>query len=230
MEKVLIKDLPTEEKPRERLLKLGVDNISNEELISIILKSGTKDYSVKHLSEQVLSLFKNINEMKNIELNKLIEIKGIGKVKALELIAALELGRRVYYEGYLNKKINVKSSKDIYRYFKYLIRDNTQEKFYSIYLDIKKNVIGIKLLFVGTVNTSTVHPREVFKNAYLLSASFIICIHNHPSGDSSPSKLDEDITKELTDIGNIQKIPILDHIIIGDNEYYSFYENGKIRA
>jgi DNA repair protein RadC len=230
MEKVLIKDLPPTEKPRERLLKMGVENLSNEDLISIILRTGTKNYSVKYLSNQVLSLFNNINEMKNIELNKLISIKGIGKTKGIGLIAALELGRRVYYEGYLNKKLSIRNGKDIYTYFKYIIRDNTQERFYSIYLDTKKNIIGTKLLFIGTVNVSTIHPREIFKHAYLLSASYIICIHNHPSGDITPSDLDKEITDELVSIGNIQKIPILDHIIIGNNNYYSFYENGEIRV
>lgn len=226
--KLRIKDLPNAEKPRERLLRYGVENISNEELIAIILKTGTKEYSVKDLSNQVLSLFDNINKMKTIELNTLTKIKGIGQIKAIELIAALELGRRVYYEEYLDKKINIKSGYDIFNYFNYYIKDKDQEKFYCIYLDIKKNVIGIKLLFIGTVNISTVHPREIFKHAYLLSASFIICVHNHPSGDVSPSNIDIDLTKELVNIGKIQKMPILDHIIIGQKNYYSFYENGVL--
>jgi DNA repair protein RadC len=165
--------------------------------------------------------------MRNLEFNMLTTIKGIGKVKALELIAALELGRRVYYEE-LNDKLSVKTSEDIFNYFKYILKDNTQEKFYAIYLDIKKNVLGVKLLFIGTVNMSTVHPREIFKYAYLYSSSYIICVHNHPTGDINPSDADFELTNNLVNIGKIQKILILDHIIIGDNKYYSFYENDNI--
>ncbi|MDD4027940.1 MAG: DNA repair protein RadC, partial [Bacilli bacterium] len=178
----MIKDLIDDEKPRERLIKFGVENISNEDLISIILKTGTYNISVKELSINILSKFNNISDLKNITINNINDIKGVGKVKAITLIAALELGRRVYYEKNI-EDINIKNSDDIYNYFKYLIKDNDQERFYAIYLDIKKKVIDKKLLFVGTVNMSLVHPREVFKYAYLNSASFIICIHNHPSGD-----------------------------------------------
>lgn len=223
----MIKDLIDDEKPRERLIKFGVENISNEDLISIILKTGTYNISVKELSINILSKFNNISDLKNITINNINDIKGVGKVKAITLIAALELGRRVYYEKNI-EDINIKNSDDIYNYFKYLIRDNDQERFYAIYLDIKKKVIDKKLLFVGTVNMSLVHPREVFKYAYLNSASFIICIHNHPSGDITPSKEDIQLTEQLVNIGKNQKIPILDHLIIGNNKYYSFYENNKI--
>lgn len=223
----MIKDLIDDEKPRERLIKFGVENISNEDLISIILKTGTYNISVKELSINILSKFNNISDLKNITINNINDIKGVGKVKAITLIAALELGRRVYYEKNI-EDINIKNSDDIYNYFKYLIKDNDQERFYAIYLDIKKKVIDKKLLFVGTVNMSLVHPREVFKYAYLNSASFIICIHNHPSGDITPSKEDIQLTEQLVNIGKNQKIPILDHLIIGNNKYYSFYENNKI--
>lgn len=223
----MIKDLIDDEKPRERLIKFGVENISNEDLISIILKTGTYNISVKELSINILSKFNNISDLKNITINNINDIKGVGKVKAITLIAALELGRRVYYEKNI-EDINIKNSDDIYNYFKYLIRDNDQERFYAIYLDIKKKVIDKKLLFVGTVNMSLVHPREVFKYAYLNSASYIICIHNHPSGDITPSKEDIQLTEQLVNIGKNQKIPILDHLIIGNNKYYSFYENNKI--
>lgn len=223
----MIKDLIDDEKPRERLIKYGVDNISNEDLISIILKTGTVSISVKQLSLKILSNIEDISELKNITINGITNIKGIGVVKAVTLIASLELGRRVYYEKNIDN-INIKNSEDIYNYFKYLIKDNDQERFYVIYLDVKKKVIDKKLLFVGTVNMSLVHPREVFKYAYLNSASYIICIHNHPSGDVTPSNEDIILTEQLVNIGKSQKIPILDHLIIGNNNYYSFYEDKKI--
>lgn len=224
MKNVLIKDLPSEEKPRERLIIYGVKNISNEELISIILKTGIKNKSVKDLANIILSNFNNITEMKDIELNTIIKIKGIGKVKAIELIAAIELGRRVYYDKNISS-IQIKNSKDIYDYFYSIMKDLKQENFYVLYLDNKKKIIDKKLLYIGTINNSVVHPREIFKYAYLMSASFIICIHNHPSGDSSPSKEDKIFTNNLIEIGKIQNIPVLDHIIIGSNNYYSFFEN-----
>lgn len=223
----MIKDLIDDEKPRERLIKYGVDNISNEDLISIILKTGTVSISVKQLSLKILSNIEDISELKNITINGITNIKGIGIVKAVTLIASLELGRRVYYEKNIDN-INIKNSEDIYNYFKYLIKDNDQERFYVVYLDVKKKVIDKKLLFVGTVNMSLVHPREVFKYAYLNSASYIICIHNHPSGDVTPSNEDIILTEQLVNIGKSQRIPILDHLIIGNNNYYSFYEDKKI--
>ena len=107
-----------------------------------------------------------------------------------------------------------------------VVKDLKQEHFYVLYLDNKKNIIEKKLLFVGTINGSVAHPREIFKYAYLNSASFIVCIHNHPSGDPTPSQEDIDLTNHLIDIGKLNNIPILDHIIIGDSKYYSFFEEG----
>jgi len=225
MNKVLIKDLPNSDKPRERLLNLGVENISNEDLISIILKTGTKNSSVKDLSNLILKQYKDIDNLKNIEVNSITKINGIGKVKAIELVAAIELGRRVYYD----KKIDfgkITNSNDVFLYFKSLLKDKKQEHFYALYLDNKKKIIGKKLLYVGTINGSVAHPREIFKNAYLMSASFIICVHNHPSGDVMPSKEDIAFTNNLIQIGKLNNIPILDHIIIGEDKYYSFFEEG----
>lgn len=223
MNNVLIKDLPTDDKPRERLINNGAKNISNEDLISIILKTGTKNKSVKDLSNIVLSEYKGITNMKNLEINTITKINGIGIVKAIELIAAIELGRRVYYDKKIDNK-RIINSKDVFDYFYNIVRDLKQEHFYALYLDNKKKVIDKKLLYVGTINGSVAHPREIFKNAYLMSASYIICIHNHPSGDSSPSNEDIIFTDNLIKVGKLQNIPILDHIIIGNNNYYSFFE------
>lgn len=220
----MIKDMIKEERPRERLIKYGVKSLSTEELIAIIIRTGTKGKSVKELSRDILNLFESIEDLKNLDINMLTNIKGIGNVKAIELISALELGKRVYKDSYVSKE-KITKGLDIYDVFKHIIRDNNQEQFYAMYLDIKKNILGIKLLFIGTVNMSTVHPREIFKYAYLYSASYIVCVHNHPSGDTTPSEMDLNITKNLVEIGKFQKIPILDHVIIGNNEYLSFYEN-----
>lgn len=225
MSNILIKDLPVDDKPRERLINKGVGNVSNADLVSIILKTGTKNKSVKELSDIILSEYKDITNMKSIEINTITKINGIGRVKAIELIAAIELGRRVYYEKKLDN-IQIKNSSDIYDYFYNMLKDLKQEHFYVVYLDNKKKIIDKRLLYIGTINGSVAHPREIFKYAYLMSASFIICVHNHPSGDPTPSKEDTIFTKNLMEIGKIQNIPVLDHIIIGNNNYYSFFEEG----
>ena len=225
MNNILIKDIPVNERPRERLVRYGVKNLSNEELISIILKTGTKEVSVKDLSTSILSKCSDISSLKDLEINNLLNIKGIGKVKAIELIAAIELGRRVYLDKNIDS-VKITGSIDVYNYFKDLLKDEKQEHFYCLYLDNKKKVISNKLLYVGTINGSTAHPREIFKMAYLVSAAFIICVHNHPSGDSNPSNQDIVFTNNLIEIGKLNNIPILDHIVIGNNSYYSFFEEG----
>ena len=142
-------------------------------------------------------------------------------------MAVLELSKRIYLKtDNVIEKCN--NTKTVYENNKYLFLDTKQECFYCLYLDNKKNLIERKLLFMGTINKSIVHPREIFKNAYLLSASSVICMHNHPSGDITPSIDDEVLTSSLKEIGNMQGIPLVDHIIFGNNTYYSFYEDGKI--
>ena len=225
--KILIKDLPPLERPRERFLKYGKSSLSNEELLSIVLKSGTKDTSVKELSNNILKEIKDITNLKDMTINSLSKIKGIGEVKAITLLAAIELGKRVYEEKY-NKTIKLDTSDKIYNYIKTDFSYKKQEFFYCLYLDSKKYLIEKKLLFIGTLNNATVHPREIFKNAYLLSADTLVCIHNHPSGDVLPSKEDLILTKKLQEIGKIQGINVINHIIVGNNNYYSFYDNNDM--
>jgi len=227
MSKVLIKDIPLVDRPRERLRKLGPEALSNEELLSIILKTGTKNKSVKELSNDILKKINDIKNLKDISIYSLKDIPGIGLVKGITLKAAIELGRRVYQKN-LNNNIKLNSSNLIYDYIKNRLIDKKQEHFIAIYLDTKKYLIEDKLLFIGTLNNSVVHPREIFKYAYLVSASSIICVHNHPSNDVLPSKEDLIFTKKLVEIGKIQGINVIDHIIVGNNNYYSFYDNGDI--
>jgi len=224
---IKFKNIPDEDKPRERLYNNGCESLSNEELIAIILKTGTKKYSVKEVALKILEVIGDINKLRDIGIPFLMRIEGIGKVKAIELKAALELGRRVYAINNNNRnKLN--NSLAIYEYFSEILRDKKQEYFYAVYLDTKGNYLGKKCLFVGTINNSVIHPREIFKEAYLLSANGIICVHNHPSGDSIPSREDINVTKKLVEIGIIHGINVIDHIIIGNNNYYSFYEDKKM--
>ncbi|MBO6195168.1 MAG: DNA repair protein RadC [Bacilli bacterium] len=223
----MIKDLPLLERPRERLIKYGADQLSNEEILSIVLKTGVKSNSVKEVSNNLLKEIKDITNLRDISINKLIKINGIGRVKAITLLAAIELGKRVYEnKEELNVKLN--SSKSIYNYIKKDLIYKKQEYFYCLYLDSQKCLIEKKLLFIGTLNYASVHPREVFKNAFLLSADSIILIHNHPSNDVLPSKEDINLTKKIIEIGKISGIKVIDHIIFGNNNYYSFYENNDM--
>jgi len=225
---VKIKDLPIEERPYEKLINNGVYSLTNEELIAILIKNGTKKYSAKELSSIILSELNNISELKNINYNNLTKIEGIGIKKSCVLLAAIELGKRItnYNRGIVNRKLN--SSKLVFEYYRNLLIDAKQEHFYCVYLDNSKRIIHEKLLFIGTINYSVVHPREIFKEAYFYSASAIICVHNHPSDNLCPSIEDIKLTKNLISIGNLLGIKVIDHLIIGKNNYYSFLENGDI--
>ena len=224
MEKVLIKDIPVLDRPRERFVKYGKEYLSNEELLSIVLKTGVKGYSVKDLSNNILKEIKDITDLREITLNKLITINGIGKVKDITLLSAIELGKRVY-ENKNNLNIKIYSSKDIYNYIRDKLIYKKQEYFYCLYLDNNNKLIEDKLLFIGTLNKSNVHPREIFKYAYLNNSNKIILVHNHPSNNLLPSKEDISFTKNIIEIGKLQDIHVIDHLIIGNNNYYSFYDN-----
>lgn len=223
-----LKEIPKSERPRERLYQYGPSKLSNEELLSIILKSGNKKYSLKEIVLGLLSHIDNIKDLKKENVVSLMQIPGISQIKAIELVAVLELGKRVYAEISLEEVISCTTPTNIIKYFNYLFQDKKQEEFYVIYLDNSKKFLAKKKLFIGTISSSLVHPREIFKEAYLLSASYLICLHNHPSGNCLPSKEDIDITRKIKEIGVIHSIFLIDHIIIGQNNYYSFYENNHI--
>ena len=224
---VKLKELPVLERPRERLINVGVENLSDEEILAIILKTGSKEMSVKNRSSYILSSLGGIENLKNINYHEVKKIKGIGEAKACTLVALSEIARRMNRKiaSIIGTKLNTPLK--IFEYYKSKI-NNDQEQFYCIYLDASKKVIEEKLLFIGTANYSLVHPRDVFKEAYLLNATSIICVHNHPSGEVKPSKEDINLTIRLKEIGVLMGIRVVDHIIIGDDKYYSFLENGKI--
>ncbi|MDO5569697.1 MAG: DNA repair protein RadC [bacterium] len=228
MKKVNFKEIPNQEKPRERLLNNGASSLSNEELLAIILKTGTKDMNVKDVSLLLLTKIENISDLKNMTYNKLLEVPGIGKVKAVELLAVMELGKRMYQNKTLLERQTFNHPSIIYNHFIEILNDELQENFYVVYLNQKKQYLDKLLLFKGTINCSTIHPREIFKNAYLMSASYIICVHNHPSGNPCPSKQDVYVTKQIEEIGIIHGIALLDHIIIGNTCYFSFYEKNYL--
>ena len=221
-----IKEIPKEERPRERLKEVGVENLTNVELLSIILKTGTKNKNVKELSIDILKEY-TMNDLRDISINDLIKIKGIGEVKAIELISAIEFGKRILLkEPKILEKLD--NPKEIWKSSRYLFNNKKQEYFYCLYFDNKQRLIERKLLFMGTINRSVTHMREIFKEAYKVSASSIVCLHNHPSNDIKPSPEDIKFTRNLFKTGELQGIPVVDHIIIGDDNYYSFYEHISI--
>ena len=223
--KLKIKELPVLDRPRERLLEVGSSNLSNEELLSIIIKTGTKNRSSKEVANELLSKINNINDLRNIDYNTLKSINGIGCVKAIDILACIELGSRINKTIISINNIKFNNPSTIFEYYKDSLGYIKQEKFICIYLDTSKKIIKEKLLFIGTITHSMVQPREIFKEAYLCDATFLIFVHNHPSGNVIPSKDDINLTYQLRSIANLFNIGILDHIIITKNGYYSFYEN-----
>lgn len=220
-----VKEIPQTDRPYERLISYGKEFLSNDELLAILIKSGYKDASSKMIATKIISDLKDISELKKLKYEDLINIKGIGQAKACNILAAIELGRRINNRYTNDSDIVIKNSKDVFNFFKGTLDDKEQEYFYCLYLDNKKRIKKNKLLFMGTINYSIVHPREIFKEAYLVGAISIIIVHNHPTGDVTPSKQDIDTTNKLIEVGNILGIKVDDHIIIGHNCYYSFFEN-----
>lgn len=223
-----IKDIPVLDRPIERLIHNGSSTLNNEELLAILLGTGSKEESAKSLANHILTKTTSIKELTKLTLENLIAIKGIGPKKAATVLAALELSKRINKNSDTILYQKIRNSEDVYMYFEKLLEDKSQEHFYCLYLDIRKRVVANKMLFLGTINYSVVHPREIFLEAYLNHATSIICIHNHPSGEVEPSKEDIELTKRLVKIGSLMGINVNDHIIVGKNQYYSFFEAGKI--
>lgn len=224
----LIKNMSAEEKPRERLKKYGANNLTDEELIAIILRCGTFNNSAKDIAKQLTKEITTVKNFPELTISRLIKIKGIGEVKAITLIAAIELGKRVLSLEKSNK-LKITNANIVYDLFKYDLVKEKQENFLILLLDNKKQLLNFKVIFKGTINLITIHPREVFKEALLNSASAIILVHNHPSGDINPSEEDKNTTQNLIQVGLIMQIPVIDHIIIGHNSYYSFYDHKEMR-
>lgn len=222
-----LKELPVNELPRERLINNGAETLSNEELLSIILRTGTKNITVKDVSNNILSSVNSINELNDIELNELSKIKGVGLVKAVTIKASIELGKRVSNVE-ISNLMKLNNSEIVHKTFKSLFVGLKQEKLLAIYLDNKKRLINYKVITIGTKDQTMFHPRDIIYNAIKFNASGIIIMHNHPSLDITPSRADIEMTNNLIESCNIVGIPMLDHLITNTKNYYSFFEEKEL--
>jgi len=216
-----IKEMNEDSRPRERLVKFGVENLSNAELLALILEKGTKQENVIEVSNRLINTY-GLDKLSECSLKELQEIKGIGFAKACQIIAIFEFNKRRISAQKPIKHIS--SAQDVFDYFHERLKDEKQEHFYVLMLNGKNNIIGEELVSKGILDASIIHPREVFKSEIKNSASKIILVHNHPSGDSSPSLDDKDSLARLKQASNYLGFLILDFVIIGKENYYSFKE------
>jgi DNA repair protein RadC len=223
----LIKDMPKAMRPREKAQQLGINQLSNIELIAIILRTGSKQQSVLHLAEEMVFQQSSLMDMTEMSLTDLTSIKGIGPSKAIQIQAAFELGKRALQEQ-AKEAVFLTSPESIYRFIRYDVVHLKQEHFIALFFTTKGELIKHETLFVGTLNTAVVHPRVLFKKAVMVSAaSFVVC-HNHPSGDPTPSKQDIAVTNTIKKTAKVMDIQFMDHVIIGQNKYFSFKEKGLL--
>lgn len=221
-----IKELPVEMRPRERMLAKGEEYLTEAELLAILLGNGTRDLSAIELAQQLLQNHDGLRLFKTMTLQELLNLDGIGLAKATRIKAAAELGRRLALS--VNNQQQIKSPEDVKNYVMEDMRYYDREHFKCLYLNRKNQVIGLETVSVGGLVSSLVHPREVFKPAVKRSAASVILIHNHPSGDPTPSMEDINITKRLIESGRLLGIEVMDHIIIGDGRYVSLKATNAI--
>ncbi|MBU1129407.1 MAG: DNA repair protein RadC [Nanoarchaeota archaeon] len=216
-----IKDLPKQNRPRERFLEKGPEALSDAELFAIFLRTGTVGENVTEMSNRLIAEY-GLDKLFDCSLKELQKIKGIGPSKAMQILAMSELGKR--YNQSKNPIKKITCAEDVFKLFKDRLRDEKQENFYVLMLNTKNIIIKEEFISKGVLDSAILHPREVFKPAIKNSASKIILIHNHPSGDPSPSEEDLDITKSIIEVGEKIGIRVIDHVIIGGDKWWSWKE------
>jgi DNA repair protein RadC len=221
-------EMPEDERPRERLVRKGPYALSIAELLAIQLGTGHAGDHAVSVSAGLIREAGSLPALARFSLDELIAVKGVGPVKALRLLSAFELGRRLFTAREEGVQHRIHAPQDVLNLLGPDMRYLLQEHFVCIFLNTKHVVIGKETLSIGTLDSTLVHPREVFKAAVRRSASSIICVHNHPSGDPTPSHDDIVITRRLIDAGKLMGIEVLDHVIIGDGRYASMKELGLI--
>ncbi|MDP2939244.1 MAG: DNA repair protein RadC [Candidatus Omnitrophota bacterium] len=223
-----IKNWPKDDRPREKLLKNGEHTLSNSELLAILLRTGVKGQSAIDLARKILEKFKTFRNMSHTDLSQWKEFKGLGQAKIAQIRAALEIGKRFREDEVKENQPKIESSKDVVDILMPRMRDLKKEVFKIVLLNSQNRIIDIFDTGEGTVNKANPIIREIFQKALQNYAVSLICVHNHPSGKTEPSREDRDFTKELYQAGNIMQVKVLDHVIIGDNNYYSFTDENDI--
>ncbi len=223
-----VKDIPIADRPREKLVLRGPQSLTDAELLAILLRTGTKGKSVISMAQEIINKHINLAQLASKSSADLIKTSGVGKDKAATLIAAFEISRRILSQTkwYSQKKITAPA--DVAEIFIPLLRDEVKEQFLVVCLSSANKIIRYEKISIGNLNSSVVHPREIFKAAIENNSASIILIHNHPSENPEPSNEDISITKKLVEAGKIMDIPIFDHIIIAGNSYTSFVERRLI--
>lgn len=222
---VRIREIPADERPRERLIQYGADVLSTAELLAILLRTGTERHSAVGLAEYLLSTFGSLRGVAGATIAEMAQVHGIGPAKAAQIKAAIEFGRRLVAASD-EERPKIRSPRDVYNLLGPSLREEKREHFVALLLDTKNGVLRTRTVSVGDLSSSLVHPREVFVEAVRHSAASLIVAHNHPSGDPTPSPEDAAVTRRLQEAGELLGIELLDHIILGDNRWVSLKEKG----
>lgn len=222
-----IKDMPEDQRPRERLAQFGPDALADAELLAIIIRDGTRKESAIQLAQRLLTTFGGVRGMADRTVTELCEADGIGPAKSCQMLAALALSRRLAEER-LSKGVAFESSHQVHRHFFPRLRGERQERFLCLLLDSKNRILREVTISTGGLTGSSVNPRDVFRHAVTESASAVIFVHNHPSGDPTPSQNDLSLTGRLKEAGQLLGIRVLDHIIIGEEGYVSLADEGRM--
>lgn len=220
-----LKDISEQNRPRERLQQQGISALSDAEVLALILKMGNKEENVVDMSNRLISKY-GLAQLSSCSLQQLQEIKGIGPAKAAQVLALFELARRQSFRQ--REDAPVQSAKDVFEILAPRLSALEKEHFFILHLDTKQRILKQEIISVGILNATLVHPREVFQAAIKENSKSIIVAHNHPSGDPAPSTDDEKVTKVLFRAGELLNIAVLDHVIVGKNNFYSFREEGKL--
>lgn len=221
-------DTPLHERPRERLVKVGAANLSEVELLSIIISRGTRGMPVRDIAQQLVNQFHSVAEVGRASVEELMRVPGIGKAKACQIVAAFELARRSDDTPFVKERADLSDAKEVARRARANVKDWRKECFLTFYVDSRNRHMGGDEVSVGSLDTTLAHPREVFERAIRAGAAGVIVVHNHPSGDPTPSDDDIRLTRRLTEAGKILGIRLLDHVVVCRDSHYSFRSHALV--